>query len=97
MTINLEFLNKLLPGDLVLVDRGFSIIKDVARMQISLQIPTFTKGCTQLSPKDVEETKRLANIRIHRVIGATRQRFSIMMSVLPIDFVKPKALRESKK
>jgi len=92
LTLQSGFLNKLLPGDIVLADRGFDIAEDVARMQASLKIPTFTKGCTQLSPKDVEDTRKLANVQIHvaRGIGATRQRYSILMSTLPINFVKPR-------
>ena len=61
LTVNSEFLNKLLPGDVVLADRGFDIAEDVARMQASLQIPSFTRGCTQLSPKDVEEISPFAS------------------------------------
>jgi len=59
LTVNSGFLSKLLPGDIVLADRGI---------------------------------RQLANVRIHRerVIVATRQRFSILMSCIPIDFVKPK-------
>jgi len=85
-----------LPGDVVLADRGFDIEEDVARMQASLRIPAFTHGCDQLSPSDIEKTRQLANVRIHikRVIGATRQRFSILMSCLPIEFAKPKTLGE---
>ena len=97
LTINSGFLSKLLPGDIVLADRGFDIAEDVARMQATLQIPAFTNGCLQLSPKDVEDTRRLANVRIHveRVIGATRQRYSILMGTLPISFVKPAAIGET--
>ena len=56
-------------------------------MQASLEVPAFTKGLTQLSPIDVEKTRNIANLRIHveRVIGATRQRYSILSSVLKKD------------
>ena len=59
-------------------------------MQASLEIPAFTKGMTQLSPVNVEKTRKLANLRIHveRVIGATRQRFSILSWTLPIQYMK---------
>ena len=45
------FLKKLLPGSVVLADRGFDITdsEDVALMQASLEIPGFTKGMTQLN------------------------------------------------
>ena len=92
LTVCSGFCQKLLREDIVLADRGFDIGEDVARMQASLKIPAFTRGCTQLNPRDIEETRQLANIRIHieRVIGATRQKYSILMSTLPIEFVKPK-------
>jgi len=55
----------------VLANQGFDIEEDVARMWATLKTPP----CTQLSPVDIEETRKLANLRIHieRVIGATRQ------------------------
>ena len=83
-------LKKLLPGDILLADRGFDIAEDVALMKASLKVPAFTKGMSQLSPVDVEKTRKLANLRIHieRVIGATRQRFSILSSTLPIQYMK---------
>ena len=50
-------LSKLLPGDVVLADRGFDIAEDVARMQATFQIPAFTTGLLQLSPKDIGDTQ----------------------------------------
>ena len=86
----------MLPGDIILADRGFDIEEDVAMMQASLKIPAFTKGVSQLSPVDIEKTRKLANLRIHveRVIGATRQRYSILMSTLPIQYMKAKSPQE---
>ena len=34
-------------------------------------------------------------IHVERVIGATRQRYIILMSTLPISFVKPAAIDET--
>lgn len=86
LTCESGLLKKLLPGDIFIADQGFDITEDVALMQASLEISAFTKGMTQLSPVDVEKTRKLANLRIHigRVIGTTRQRFSIFSSTLPI-------------
>ena len=79
-------LQKLLPGDILLADRGFDIEEDVAMFQASLKFPAFTKGVSQLPPLEIEKTRKVANLRIHveRVIGATRQCYSILMSTLPI-------------
>ena len=90
LTCESGILKKLLPGDILLADREFDIAEEVALMQASLHIPAFTKGLSQLSPVDVEKTRKLANLRIHikRVIGATRQRFSILSSTLPIQYMK---------
>ena len=62
-------------------------------MQATLQIPALTHGCVQLPPQDLERTQQLANVQIHieRVIGAPMQRYSILMSCITIDYVKPKA------
>ena len=97
LTRECGILRKLLPGDIVLADRGFDIEEDVAMMQASLKIPAFTKGVSQLSPLNVEKTRKLANLRIHveRVIGATRQRYSILMSTLPIQCMKTKSPQEA--
>ena len=89
LTEHCGILKKLLPGDVVLADRGFDIAESVGSMQAKLHIPAFTKGKTQLSAVEVEETRKIANVRIHveRVIGAVRQRYPILQSTLPIHYV----------
>ena len=58
-------------------------------MQARLHIPVFTKGKDQLTALEVEETRSIANVRIHveRVIGNVKQKYSILQSTIPIDFV----------
>ena len=60
----------------------------------TLNIPAFTNGKGQLPAADVEETRKLANMRIHveRVIGAVRQRFQILNATtsLPTEYTKSK-------
>ena len=89
VTEHCGILSKLLPGDVVLADRGFNIEDSVSAFQAQLHIPAFTKGKSQLSTLEVEETRAIANVRIHveRVIGYVRQKFSILRETVPIDFV----------
>ena len=89
LTDHCGLLKKLLPGDIVLADRGFDISESVGMMQATLHIPAFTKGKSQLSALEVENTRTIANVRIHieRVIGCVRQKYSILQGTLPIDFL----------
>ena len=86
LTNHCGILDLLLPGHVVLADRGFDISESVGMMQARLHLPSFTKGKNQLTAL---ETRTIANVRIHveRVIGAVRQRYSILKGTLPIDFV----------
>ena len=90
LTEHSGMLSKLLPGDVVLADRGFDIAELVGMMQATLHLPAFTKGKSQLSALEVEETRTIANVRIHieRVIGMVKQKYPILQSTIPIDFVK---------
>lgn len=56
ITENCGLLNKLLPGDIVLADRGFDIKDSVGMMCAEVKVPAFTKGGCQLDAKDVENT-----------------------------------------
>ena len=69
----------------MLADRGFDIAESVGIIQAKLHIPCFTKGKDQLSALEVEDTRSIANVRIHveRVIGAFRQKYSILKGTLP--------------
>lgn len=59
------FLDLIVPGDLVLADRGFLIGEDLAAHGATLVIPDFTKGKKQLSPREVERSRRISRVRIH--------------------------------
>ena len=50
-------MNKLLPCDLVLADRGFTIVEGMMLQQVQLAIPPFTKGKDQLYLVDIEKTR----------------------------------------
>ena len=48
-----------------MADRGFNITESVGLRNAKLVIPAFTKGKSQLDPVDVEQTRGIANVRIH--------------------------------
>lgn len=88
LTIQSGVLNNLLPGDIVLADRGFNIGDNVGFYCAKLHIPAFTKGRKQLTPLEVAETRKIANLRIHveRVIGLVRRKYLILQSkAMPIE------------
>ena len=89
ITENCGFLNKILPGDIVLADRGFNIQDSIGCKMAEVKIPAFRKGKKQLSPLDVEQTRHIASVRIHveRVIGCVHQKYCILNGPLPIDFL----------
>ena len=69
-----------MPGGIALPDRGFDVSDTVALMDASLDLPAFAKGQEQLSAIEIENTRKIAAVRIHieRVIGAVRQNFSFL-------------------
>ena len=84
------FLDMISYGDLILADRGFNIHDELAVNGARLGIPAFTKGKQQLSGREVEETRRLANVRIHveRVIGQLKKKYKILQGRLQITLIK---------
>lgn len=71
------FLDKLLPGDYVAADSGFTVETEIQMMHAELIIPTFVKERKQLLPRHLESTRKLASYRIHveRVIGLLKNKF----------------------
>ena len=73
------------PRDQILADRGFTLVDDFAA--------ACGAGKKQLAARDVEVTRKIANVRIHieRVIGNGKKRFGILsQGSLPINLVKSK-------
>ncbi|XP_062401089.1 uncharacterized protein LOC134092302 [Sardina pilchardus] len=89
ITANSGFLDNLLPGDLVLADRGFTIQDQVGLYCARVEIPAFTRGKKQLSPVELEDTRKLASVRIHveRVIGLARLKYTMLQGPVPISLL----------
>ena len=61
------------------------IDEDVAFYQAKLVIPDVTRGKKQLHPLEVENTRKIANVRIHveRVIGLAVRKFRVFDGEIP--------------
>ena len=89
LTENIGLLHHLTPGDVILADRGFDVQESVGLYCSTIKVPAFTKGKKQLGGIEVEQTRRIANVRIHveSVIANIRKKYSILGATQPIDFV----------
>ena len=65
LTENCGILDKLLPGNLILADRGFDIHESANLFCAQVKIPPFTKGKNQLSKTEVDNSRQLSRVRIH--------------------------------
>ena len=74
-------------GDTVLADRGFDI-SDSYYYYSTPTAPAYTMGRSQLSGNEVEQTRRIANVRIHvvRVIGNIGKKYLLLSVTQPIHF-----------
>ena len=83
-------LEKLIPGDLVLADCGFTIQDSVGLYCAEVKVPPFTKGKKQLSRSEVDKSREISHVRIHveRVIGMLKQKYKILQGKLPINLLK---------
>ncbi|XP_070377507.1 uncharacterized protein [Dermacentor albipictus] len=75
----------LVPGDVIMADRGFTLDPYLEAQGIKLNMPAFTKGKGQLSEQEVTSTRRIASVRIHveRAINRIKT-YRILKSALSI-------------
>ena len=85
ITKDCGILDHLEPGDSVMADRGF-LIEDLLGEGVSLNLPPFRDSKdSQLSAKQVEETRRIAAVRIHVERAIQRIKvFHILDGVMPL-------------
>ena len=89
LTEHCVILNYLLPKDIILADRGFDTQDSAALYYPEVKIPAFTRGKKQLHPLEVEETRKIASVRIHvqLVIGLVRRKYTALQSTLSTDYL----------
>ena len=65
----------------IMADRGFTVRDEVGA---ELNIPPFLAGRKQLAAEDVQDTRKIASVRIHveRAIGRMKH-FAILKGTLP--------------
>lgn len=85
---NSGLLDQLLPGDLVLADRGFEIRGSGGLMCAEVKI---TEECRLLEAKDAEETQQIAQLRVHveRVTGCVRTKYIMLNGIVPVSMAVP--------
>ena len=85
ITMHSEFLKFLQYGDLILAVRSVNIAEALAAHSAIFKISHITKGKSQISGKEVDNSRKILNFIIHveRVIGRIRK-FPILQSTIPI-------------
>uniref|UniRef100_A0A1A8NJF4 DDE Tnp4 domain-containing protein n=1 Tax=Nothobranchius rachovii TaxID=451742 RepID=A0A1A8NJF4_9TELE len=93
ITANSGFLDNLLPGDLILADRGFTIQNQAGLHCAKVEAPALSRGKKQLGAIELEDSRKLAAVRIHaeRVIGQARSKYKILHGPVPISHLMPNA------
>ena len=71
-----------------MADRGFTCQDHIGMYIAEIKMPPFTKGKKQLEKVDVDWSRELSLVRIHveRVIGVLNQKYTVLQSILPVQF-----------
>ena len=89
ITKNSGFYDLLERGDVVIADRGFQIQEDLLPNFCNLQVPPGARTKSQMTKKEVQKTKEIANLRIHveRAINRIKN-YRILKGTLPITMMQ---------
>lgn len=76
------FLNNIEEGDIVMADRDFLTADYSKTKGAKLQTPAFTKGRDQLHPMEIDDTRKIGNVRllVQRVIGQIKLKYKIFQN-----------------
>ncbi|XP_061790065.1 FGGY carbohydrate kinase domain-containing protein isoform X2 [Nerophis lumbriciformis] len=85
-----KFLCNLLPGDLVLADRGFIVGESEHSYPADIRITALALGKGQLDPVELGDAECLATLRKHieSIIGVLRHKYSILQSTVPNGYTR---------
>jgi hypothetical protein len=86
ITLNSGLLEQLVPGDLVLADKGF-LIRDILPQGVTLNIPPFLVT-PQFTPEQVIETEVIAKARIHIERAIQRIKCLSILNFIPSTMLK---------
>ena len=76
-------------GDSIMADKGFLISDLITHRGIKLVMPPFKSRDRQFTRREVEETRRIANLRIHVERAMERvKNFRIIQGVMPITLAR---------
>ncbi|KAK6175897.1 hypothetical protein SNE40_014273 [Patella caerulea] len=79
------FLDHLVPGDVIMADRGFNIRDVLNSRKVDLIIPPFLAGREKLTPQEEALTKDIAKHRIHVERAIERiKKFRILQKIIPL-------------
>ena len=67
----------------VMADHGFTIRDQLSRISVGLNIPPFMEGRARLPSDEVQRGRKIASLRIERVIGRIKN-YSILQNTLPL-------------
>lgn len=77
---------KILPGDGIMVDKGYHISGEIKELGLKLWIPPYASSATQMSAADVAQTKKIAKHRIvvENAIGRAKK-FKIIKHTISLN------------